>query len=281
LQRKLGFIGAGNMAEALAGALVRSGVFQPDRVYVSDVDASRLTVFNQKYKINAKASNKDLFDDCDIVVLAVKPQQVRSVLLQLTENPRYCITSRKLLISIAAGVPIRFIESLLYAPLDDKQVKNFPVIRVMPNTPALVQSGISGVSWNEHCTDEDIETTKTLLSAVGKVISFEEGDLDAVTAISGSGPAYVFYLIEAMIQAGAELGIRLEDVHRLVLETFKGALALLEESGESPEILRRKVTSPGGTTEAALTVFDNKEMKKILVEGIRKAAERSRELSGV
>jgi pyrroline-5-carboxylate reductase len=280
LNQKIGFIGAGNMAEAFVGALIRSGIFSAEMVFASDVNRERLAVLHHKYAIASKNQNKDLFDSADIIVLAVKPQQLKSVLSEISQNPDYKITSRKLVISIAAGISIDSIERLLYAPLDDRQKTNLPIVRVMPNTPALVLSGMSGMSCNKNCRDEDVHTTRTLLAAMGKVIEFKEQDLDAVTALSGSGPAYVYYFIEAMIDAGVELGIRFDEAALLTVETFKGALKLLEDSSETPETLRRKVTSPGGTTEAALSVFEKREVKKHLIEGILRAAARSKELSG-
>ena len=279
LNRKIGFIGAGNMAEAFVGALIRSGIFKPETITASDVNRERMAMLNHKYAIGLKDNNIDLFDDADIIVLAIKPQQIKSVLSEISESPDFRITYRKLIISIAAGIPIDLIERLLYAPLDDKQRKNLPIVRVMPNTPALVLSGMSGMSCNNYCTGDDVVTTRTLLAAMGKVMEFKEHDLDAVTALSGSGPAYIYYFIEAMIEAGITLGIRFEESAQLAVETCKGALKLLEESGETPEALRRKVTSPGGTTEAALSVFEKQEVKKNLIKGILHAAARSKELS--
>ncbi len=280
LSQKIGFIGAGNMAEAFAGALVRSGICRSDMIAASDISRERLALLNHKFGITQIDENKDLFDSCGIIVLAVKPQQVQSVLSEISERADYRITTRKIIISIAAGIPIRAIESLLYSPLDDIGRKNLPIVRVMPNTPALVLSGMSGMSCNKHCIARDVDTTRTLLAAMGKVIEFKEQDLDAVTALSGSGPAYVYYFIEAMIEAGVELGICLREATQLTVETFKGAIALLEDSGETPEELRRKVTSPGGTTETAISVFEKNEIRKNLIQGIRQAAARARELSG-
>jgi pyrroline-5-carboxylate reductase len=280
LSEKIGFIGAGNMAEAFAGALVRSGILKTEMIAASDISRERLALLNHKFGITPIHENKDLFDACGIIVLAVKPQQVQPVLSEISGRADYRVTSRKLIISIAAGIPIRSIESLLYPPLDAKGRNNLPIVRVMPNTPALVLSGMSGMSCNKQCTPQDVDTTRTLLAAMGKVIEFKEQDLDAVTALSGSGPAYVYYFIEAMIEAGVELGICLREATQLTVETFKGALKLLENSGETPEALRRKVTSPGGTTETALSVFEKKEIRKNLIQGIRQAAARSRELSG-
>jgi len=154
-----------------------------------------------------------------------------------------------------------------------------PIIRVMPNTPALVLEGVSGMSANRHASAEDVETARRILSAMGSVVLFDEADLDAVTAVSGSGPAYVFYLAEAMINAGVQLGLSMENARELAVGTLKGAAALMEQRGEPPEDLRRKVTSPGGTTEAAIKVLDTDDTQAVIVKAIEAAAERSRELS--
>ena len=149
----------------------------------------------------------------------------------------------------------------------------------MPNAPALVLAGISGMSANRYAKPDDIQIAKTILGALGSVIEFNEADLDAVTALSGSGPAYVFYLIESMIAGGISNGLDAQQAARLTLETLKGAIKLMEERKEPPEDLRRKVTSPGGTTEAALKVLEQNHVKKDIVAAITAATQRSRELS--
>jgi len=280
LSQRLGLIGAGNMGEAFVGAMLKAGIFTADSIAVSDVNTDRLALLKQTYSVSTPADNAEVFRTSDIIILAVKPQQVVSVLSEITSRPDYEIDRRKLFISIVAGMPIRKIENLLYSRLSDKDVDNFPVIRVMPNTPALALCGMSGMSPNKSCSESDIEITETMLSAMGKVMIFKEEDLDAVTAMSGSGPAYVFYFTEAMIEAGLALGLTGKASAALTVQTLKGAIALLEKTGENPEQLRRKVTSPGGTTQAALDVFEKREFKHTLKEGIFAAANRSRELSG-
>ncbi|MDP2646649.1 MAG: pyrroline-5-carboxylate reductase [Desulfobacterales bacterium] len=277
--KTIGFIGAGNMAEAFVGALTRSNIFSPSQIRASDISRDRLDFLKKTYGIGAVNNNFDLFTTSDIVVLAVKPQQIVQALVQIASQAAYSIPERKIVISIAAGTPIFKIEQALYAPLDAVMQRNLPIIRVMPNTPALVLSGMSGMSWNSHATGEDLKTARAILEAMGKVMDFEEDRLDAVTALSGSGPAYVFYLAEAMIEGGRAAGLDAQDAAALTLGTVKGALALLEQYGEAPEQLRRKVTSPGGTTEAAFKVLENNRVKKIIVEAILAAARRSKELS--
>jgi pyrroline-5-carboxylate reductase len=279
LNKKTGFIGAGNMAEAIIGAITRTGVIPSSMVYASDVNAERLHLLKKAYSISGTADNIKLFSICDIIVLAVKPQQMADVLQQLTGQKEYCVPRRKLVISIAAGVPLDKLENLLYSPLSKGENENLPIIRVMPNTPALVLAGMSGMTPNRHALPDDIIAARTILEAMGKVIEFKEDDLDAVTALSGSGPAYLFYLAESMIQAGISMGLDPYDASILTNTTLKGAVTLMEEMNEPPELLRRRVTSPGGTTEEAFRVLEKKKVKESISEAIAAAAKRSKELS--
>jgi len=280
LNLHIGFIGAGNMGEAIIGALIRSDIFDPSMIFVSDIMEKRLEILDKLFSVQTTNDNSDLFKKCDIVLLAVKPQQMDRILSQVAEhNGSQIIRKRKIIVSIAAGVSIQKTEDLLYKLLDEKSRKNMPVIRVMPNTPAMVLAGISGISGNRHTTPEDLEITRTIFEAMGKVIEFNETNLDAVTAMSGSGPAYVFYLIESMIDAGIALGLDPNDASSLTIETLKGAVKLVEEQDESPERLRRNVTSPGGTTEAALRVLENNCVKQNIIDAIKAGCLRSKELT--
>ena len=279
LNKKTGFIGAGNMGEAFVGAIIKSNLLSPSMIYVSDINQERLTAFRSNYGISATNDNIKLFSKCDIVILAVKPQLINKVLTEITKQKDYMIADKKLIISIAAGIPLRKIEDLLYTPLDEKSRTKLPIIRVMPNTPALVLSGMSGMSANRYASAEDVNVVRTILKAMGKVIEFNEDDLDAVTALSGSGPAYVFYFIESMIEGGINAGLNPNDAYTLTIATLKGSLALIEKLNESPETLRKKVTSPGGTTEAAFKILENNRVKQNIIDAIAAAAMRSKELS--
>lgn len=278
-KNKIGFIGCGNMAEAIIGALIRSDLFKPESIHGSDANTNRLGFIAEKYGIQTAADNVRVFDACDIIILAVKPQFMNDVLAEITSAASYPDTAGKLVISIAAGISLQKFENALYQPIPDENRKTIPIIRVMPNTPSLVLSGMSGMSPNRYAGRDEIALTRKILESMGRVIQVEEKFLDAVTAVSGSGPAYVFFFIESMIQAGVELKLSEEESRLLTIETFKGALTLLEKSGESPEELRKKVTSPGGTTEAALNVMHEKALKEIIKSAIRAAAHRSEELS--
>lgn len=277
---KIGFIGGGNMAEAMLGALLRTGVSESDRLYVSDVRPERRAYLAERYGIKTSADNGEVFSACDLVVLAVKPQVMEEVLSGLMANES-CrrLSARKLVVSIAAGIPLRKLEAFFYEEATEAEKTNLPLIRVMPNTPALVLTGMCGMSTNAYVTGADKALARTLLEATGRVIEFPEDRLDAVTAVSGSGPAYVFYLAEAMSEAGVSLGLAPADVAVLVQQTMAGAVQLLQESGDAPAVLREKVTSPGGTTEAALRVMDAGGVKEQIVSAMRAAWVRAGELS--
>ncbi|QTA79062.1 Pyrroline-5-carboxylate reductase [Desulfonema limicola] len=277
--KNIGFAGAGNMGEAIIGALINSCIFSPLNIFINDINKERLDFMNKTYGVSILADNFKLFSQCDIIILAVKPQQMTQLLTEITGNPDYGIYNRKLVISIAAGITIKKIEDILYKPLDDKSRKKLPIIRVMPNTPALVLAGISGMSLNNNTSYEDADAGKTILNSMGKVIEVKEELLNAVTAVSGSGPAYVFYLVEAMIKGGIEAGLEPGHAAEFSIATLDGAVKLMMAKNESPEELRRKVTSPGGTTEAAIRVLDNNDVKHHIIEAIAAAAKRGEELS--
>ena len=278
LKLKAGFVGAGNMAEAIIGSVIRAGIFPPAHVFASDVMHERLDLLCDIYKISTVKDNFKLFLTCDVIIFAVKPQQISRVLAEISDQIDHRLLKKKLIISIAAGYPIKKIEDVLYQSLDVRLRKMLPIIRVMPNTPALVLAGMSGMTANKYINKEDITIARAILEATGKVMEFTEDKLDAVTAISGSGPAYVFYLAEAMIEGGVNAGLNSDDAFELVIETLKGAAALLDNQNESPGVLRKKVTSPGGTTEAAIKVLDDGRVKHKIISAISVAVLRSKEI---
>jgi pyrroline-5-carboxylate reductase len=279
MQKTIGFIGAGNMGEAIIGAILKAEIFTKTDVWVSDISNERLSQMKSTYGVQTTSDNAALFSRCDIIILAVKPQQMNDILTRIAPREKDALTGAKLVISIAAGIRIEKIEAVLYAALSPEESARLPVIRVMPNTPALVLQGVSGMSANRHATPEDVEAARQILAAMGTAVLFDESDLDAVTALSGSGPAYVFYLAESMINAGIQLGLSKESAQELAVGTIKGAAALMEQQRESPEDLRRKVTSPGGTTEAAFKVLEKNNVRDIIIKAIKAAEDRSRELS--
>jgi len=278
MHKSIGFIGAGTMGEAMISALIQAGVIAASAITASDVSPDRLDQLKRSYAINVTDDNFSLFSACDIVILAVKPHYVGTILSSIAASKDYRIVNRKLVISIAAGIPISKIEKCLYPPLDATSCSHLPIIRVMPNTPSLVMAGMAGMSPNGYATPDDLADAERILKAMGNVIEFKEADLDAVTAVSGSGPAYIFYYIESMIEAGVKSGLSSADAYELVLTTIKGAVKLLEDRGDSPEHLRKLVTTPGGTTEAALKVLETRHFKQSIVDAIAAATAKAREI---
>ena len=258
------------MAQALIEGVLKAGLYKPENVWVSDVRPERLDELKAQYGVQVILDNRELAALSDIIVLSVKPQVMADVLGGIAGKLKKGV----LVISIAAGITSGAIRS----KLGDVQT-----IRVMPNTPALVGAGAGGL-YNASASKENLNTALDILNSVGRSVVVENEDLmDAVTAVSGSGPAYFFLLMEEMIKAGVELGLTEEAVKTLVLQTAKGAAFLAESAqqrGEDPAILRQKVTSPGGTTEAALKVFAEKGISKIVKEALTAARDRGRELSG-
>jgi pyrroline-5-carboxylate reductase len=280
LHQKIGFIGSGNMGQAMIGALIKSGCSDPFNLFVSDIRQDQTSILEKTYGINVLSSNAEVVRACDVIIFAVKPQAIDQMLSKIVSD--YDVETslhKKMFISIAAGTRLKKIEDYLYASLDIDKRKQMPILRVMPNTPALVLAGMSGVCANAYATPEDMQVAKTILSAMGQVIECQEKDMDAVTAMSGSGPAYCFYLVEAMIDAGIKLGIDKQIAADMTIATLKGALVLLENQKESAEDLRKKVTSPGGTTEAAIRVLDDHSVKQIITKAVITAAQRSKALS--
>lgn len=279
LEKTVGFIGAGNMAEAMINGLIASAVCRPEQIWASDLRDARLSQLEERYGIRTSTDNATVFDTAEVVILAVKPQHMDDVLAALSTTLPQTLRGVKLVMSIAAGFPIERIERHLYPPLDQETKGLLPIIRVMPNTPALVRAGMAGMSPNAFATETERREARAILEAIGKVVELEEKHLDAVTAISGSGPAYMFYFVEAFLETGIRLGLRPSEALTLTLETMRGAARLLEETQEAPAALREKVTSKGGTTEAALNVLEQHRVKAHLKAAIQAAADRSVELS--
>ena len=261
------FVGAGNMAEALVRGLLASGQATNTDITVSDISAERLQYFKDTFSVNGETDNVLAVANRDVVFLAIKPQLFPEVLPLMKE----ALSPEALIISIAAGVPASKIEAAL-----GEGVK---VVRVMPNTPALVGKGVSALSAGQHASQEDLDRATQLLSAVGGTLQVPEKQLDAVTAVSGSGPAYVFYLIEGMMKAGVELGLDPAHVRQLVADTVEGAAVMVKESSTEPSELRARVTSKGGTTAAAIQYFDSQDALATIQGAVKAAHARSIELA--
>jgi pyrroline-5-carboxylate reductase len=263
---KIGFIGAGNMATAMVKGLTRSGLYAPDRLSASDSDESKIKAISETFGLKSSPSNRSLVRDCTVIVLAVKPQVIREILEEIKED----IRDDHLVISIAAGIPIKLIQASIGPAI--------PVIRVMPNTPALIQKGISALAPGKKVTTEQIDMARNIFGAVGETVIVQEEMMDAVTALSGSGPGFLFRIMECFVDAGERLGFDTEISRRLVIQTFIGATQLAGESDKTLSELREMVTSPGGTTEAGLAVFTDKDLEGLIQEVLEAALRRGVEL---
>jgi pyrroline-5-carboxylate reductase len=262
----VGFVGVGQMGEALIKGLVEANFCEPGAILASDVRGERLDAMGKRYQILTTAHNSDLVERTNVVVLAVKPQDVRKVLSELTQR----ITRQHLIISIAAGVSLSTIENQL-----DHGVR---VIRVMPNTPCLIRKGCSAITAGHFATQADVDLARSVFSAVGEVVNVDEGLMDAVTGLSGNGPAYVFLFTEALIEAGVRMGIPRPTARTLTLHTIRGAAELLMVTGEHPAVLKEQVTSPGGTALAALAQLEKGAFRGLLLQAVEVGTERARYL---
>lgn len=265
---ELGIIGAGNMAEAIVRGVIASGLLQPSQVFAADPTPARLDLFRNELGVRTSDDNAEVAERSRTVLLSVKPQQMEAALEQL----KPAIGARTLLVSIAAGISTRFIEQAL------DEARRPRVIRVMPNTPMLVGAGMAALSGGRWATDADLAAARSIFQAAATVIEVPEDRMDAVTAVSGSGPAYVFFLVEQMIAAGIDLGLTPGQATQLASQTALGAAKMLTSSPDTAAELRRKVTSPNGTTEAAISHLQANNWPTITTDAIRSAARRSAEL---
>ena len=259
-------LGAGVMGESLLSGLVRAGR-ETSTLLVGEKRLQRATELEEKYGVRV-VENRAAAAEADTVVIVVKPQDMADLLTDIAPVLR----SGQLLVSLAAGVTTSFIET--HVP------EGVAVVRVMPNTPALVDEGMAAISPGTHCDDDHLARAEALLSATSKVLRVPENQQDAVTAISGSGPAYLFFVVEAMIEAGVHLGLPRPTATELVVQTVVGSAKLLRETGEHPTVLREQVTSPGGTTAAAVRQLEDHKVRAAFLTAMEAARDRSRDLAG-
>ena len=257
----IGFIGGGNMAEALIKGILQSSIKD---ILVSEPRDERRAYLEKTYGIRTTSDNKEICKNCTIIILAVKPQNMDDVTAEISG----IISSDTLIVSVAAGITLSYLSTRL---------KTSKIIRVMPNTPALVQEGMSVLSMCECIHDKEMGLVREIFMSVGKVLVLPEKYMDAVTALSGSGPAFFALFAEKMVEAGITLGLTVENASELAMQTLIGTAKLLE-TGMPPGRLREMVTSPGGTTAAGLRVFEEKGLKNIVQAAIEAAAGKSREL---
>lgn len=263
--KTIGFIGAGNMAEAMIRGLLRGRDFSPEQIFASGPRAERVSELRDKYAIDASTNNLAPAQQ-DIVVLSVKPQIMSRVLDEVAD----AIRADALVISIAAGVPVATIQSRL--------ASGTRVVRAMPNTPALVDAGATAIAGGEHARESDLADAKRIFDAIGLTVILEESALDAVTGLSGSGPAYVFLILEALSDAGVKVGLSRRTAQLLAAQTVLGSAKLLLETNEHPGRLKDMVTSPGGTAITGLHTLENGGVRTTLMNAVEAATRRSREL---
>ncbi len=257
----IGFIGGGNMAEALIKGITSQGMKD---VIVSEPSADRRNFLEQEYEIRTTPSNKEVAASCGLILLAVKPQNMADVLDEISG----LVTEEKTVVSIAAGITLSFLRSKL---------KTKRLVRVMPNTPALVQEGMSVLSLCECFSDGEIARIREIFMSVGRVLTLKEEHMNAVTALSGSGPAFVALFVEMMIEAGIKMGLNADNAAEMAVQTLVGTARLLE-TGMPPARLREMVTSPGGTTAAGLKVFKESDMASVINDALHSAMKRAEEL---
>jgi len=268
INKKIACIGAGHMAEALVRGLLDSGVAPAARLMVTDPLELRREYFRAAFGVAGSSSNPDAVRGSDILILAVKPQVMRETLIDIAS----LVTPQHVLISIAAGVPTSVLESCLPA--------GSRVVRVMPNIVAAAGMGASALCGGSCASEDDVLIASRIIGASGVVVRVREDQMDAVTAVSGSGPAYVFYFMEAMEKAADTLGLPKDVARTLIQATVEGAGRMVRTTGLEPAELRAKVTSKGGTTAAALAVMENRNMPALILEAMQAAHTRARELAG-
>ena len=262
----IGFIGAGNMAEALIRGLVRGNHIQASRVVASGPRRERLDELQTAYGIDVTTVNAEVAQRCNLVVLSVKPQILDKVLREVGDK----LASGTLVISIAAGVDTATIEQAV--------ADGVRVVRAMPNTPALVGAGATAISAGKHAGEADLATARAMFDAVEITVELDETHLDAVTGLSGSGPAYIFLILEALADAGVKVGLARRNAQRLAAQTVMGSAKMLLDLDEHPGVLKDMVTSPGGTAIAGLHTLEEGGLRTTLINAVETATKRAREL---
>ncbi|AOY17440.1 MULTISPECIES: pyrroline-5-carboxylate reductase ProI [Bacillus cereus group] len=265
--QNISFLGAGSIAEAIIGGLLHANVVKGEQITVSNrSNETRLQELHNKYGVKGTHNKKELLTNTNILFLAMKPKDVAEALTPFKED----IHNNLLIISLLAGVSTHSIRNLLQ--------KDVPIIRAMPNTSAAILKSATAISPSKHATKEHIQTAIALFETIGLVSVVEEEDMHAVTALSGSGPAYIYYVVEAMEEAAKKIGLKEDVAKSLILQTMIGAAEMLKASEKHPSILRKEITSPGGTTEAGIEVLQEHQFQQALISCITQAAQRSHNL---
>ncbi|SME27071.1 Pyrroline-5-carboxylate reductase [Bacillus paranthracis] len=265
--QNISFLGAGSIAEAIIGGLLHANVVKGEQITVSNrSNETRLQELHNKYSVKGTHNKKELLTNTNILFLAMKPKDVAEALTPFKED----IHNNLLIISLLAGVSTHSIRNLLQ--------KDVPIIRAMPNTSAAILKSATAISSSKHATKEHIQTAIALFETIGLVSVVEEEEMHAVTALSGSGPAYIYYVVEAMEEAAKKIGLKEDVAKSLILQTMIGAAEMLKASEKHPSILRKEITSPGGTTEAGIEVLQEHKFQQALISCITQAAQRSHNL---
>ena len=265
--KKIGFIGGGKMATAILKGIINSKWCKAGEIIVSDKNEEALTVLKNSYGVETTTDNKYVTDNAKNILFAVKPFVIRDILNEIKKN----IKEEQLVLSIAAGISINTIEEI---------IGKIPVVRIMPNTPALVNEGMSAISCGHYAKEEHIKTAEEIFKSVGKVIKSEEKYIDIITAISGSGPAFYYYIIEEIARAGEKLGLDYETCLKLSAQTAYGSAKMVMESGVTPEQLIINVTTPGGCTAVGNDILKEEKISDILFKTIEQTAKKAFELGG-
>jgi pyrroline-5-carboxylate reductase len=266
--KKIAIIGGGKMGSIIAQGLIAQKIVSGKDIIVTDIDSARLEFLRKSMKLKVYQNNEKALKNADIIIIAVKPQNMASTLKEISPS----IDKTKIVISIAAGITTGFIESSL--------AKGARVLRVMPNTPALIGEGAAAIARGSCAKKSDVKLAHIIFNAVGISVEVEEALIDAVTGLSGSGPAYCFLIIEALIDAGEKMGLPRDLAAKLAMQTMLGAARLCIHSDKQPAQLREMVTSPGGTTVAGLQALADGNLRATIIAAVEAATKRSKELAG-
>ncbi len=264
--KTIGLIGAGNMARAVVSGLIGGQHLAPAQLIASHHKPAKAEQFGADFGIRTTTDNSEIIRRSEIIILAVKPQVISRVLSEIAGS----INKEKLIVTLAAGVPCASIEQVL--------LKETRVVRAMPNIPALVRTGMTALAAGEHATEADMKIAVAIFDAIGRTVTVDEEQLDAVTGLSGSGPAYVFLIIDALADAGVKVGLSRETSLLLAAQTVLGAATLLQQTGEHPGRLKDLVTSPGGTAIAGIHTLEEGGLRTTLINAVERATERARVL---
>ncbi|SDK23577.1 pyrroline-5-carboxylate reductase ProI [Sediminibacillus albus] len=265
--KKVAFIGAGSMAEAIMTGILAKGFLQSEQIWVTNKEnKERLERLKNIYHVQCSMDKQKVVVEADVIILSMKPKDITEAL----HNIRQYIQPNQVVVSVLAGVSTGYIS--------DQLEKNCPVVRAMPNTSATIGFSATAIAGGQYAEERHIESVKNLFQTIGTTTVVEENDLHAITGLSGSGPAYIYYFVEAMEEAASEAGLKQDVAKELIIQTLVGAAEMLKSSDEQPSVLREKITSPGGTTQAGLETLEKYKYQEAMMACIKQAAARSIEL---